>query len=98
MFVGDKHVSQGVTLHIPAYLQNILWYLIESLDIDKDYLQTFELKCEIINQQPKQKIIHSQEQPPYQKEYIFFVNYPINAKLFVVDDGSHSTMLLAEEY
>jgi len=46
-----------------------------------------------------QKIVHSQEQPQYKKEYSFKCpTLPIDAKIFVIDDNTHSTMLLAEEY
>jgi len=46
-----------------------------------------------------QKIVHSQEQPLYKKEYSFKCPTPaIDAKIFVIDDNTQSTMLLAEEY
>ncbi len=46
----------------------------------------------------EQKIIHEQEQPDYRKEYIVSADCSIDAKIFVIDAGDHSTMLLAEEY
>jgi len=46
----------------------------------------------------KQKITHTQEVPEYKKEYIFNTGTVITAKIFVIDDKTHSTMLLAEEY
>ena len=61
----------------------------------QDYLQVFRLS----EHEGRQKIIHSQEQPDYRDEIItpIFVS-PVEAKIFVIDDGDHSTMLLANEY
>ena len=47
----------------------------------------------------KQKIVHSQEQPEYKKEYLFETGTPfLCAKIFVIDDVTHSTMLFNYEY
>ena len=47
----------------------------------------------------KQKIIHAQEEPEYEREYLIESGAPIFVgKIFAIDDESHSTMLLAEEY
>lgn len=46
----------------------------------------------------KQHIVHKQEQPDYSMQYTFTVTDPIAARIYIIDDGSHSTMLLAEEY
>ena len=43
-------------------------------------------------------ITHSQEQPPYSYEMDMPCEDAVNAKIFVIDDQTHSTMLLAEEY
>ncbi|MGN0679813.1 MAG: DUF960 family protein, partial [Oscillospiraceae bacterium] len=72
-----------------------LWGLIDSMEVaEKDYLQVFLLSDE----NGKQKIIHEQEQPEYRKEYLFPSDTPITAKIFVIDDETHTTMLLSEEY
>ena len=45
------------------------------------------------------RIIHSQEVPEYKKIWIFEASEPCNEeKIFVIDDWSHATMLLAKEY
>lgn len=99
MFQGERYVTKGVMAKIPAYLQNVMWYMIETMEVqDKDYLQVFNLSWTWENGQPKQQLIHSQEHPPYHKEYTFSANHPVLAKMFVIDDGTHSTMLLVEEY
>lgn len=71
-----------------------MWELINQMPVDKDYLQVFCLSDE----NGKQKVNHSQEIPEYSKEYVFNIGTTINAKVFVIDDKTHSTMLLAEEY
>lgn len=46
-----------------------------------------------------QHIIHSQEQPTYSMTYsLVGISEPIDTKIYVIDDNTHSTMLLAEEY
>ena len=47
----------------------------------------------------KQKITHTQEEPEYRMEYLISSDAPIFVgKIFVIDDETHVTMLLAEEY
>ena len=70
--------------------------LIRSGKIEIDYLQVFQLS----NKMGKQKIIHRQEMPEYRKEILALMHCrPVDSiKIFVIDDGNHSTMMLAEEY
>lgn len=72
-----------------------MWALIAQLPEPKDYLQVFRLS---VSDDGSQHIIHEQEEPEYRKEYDIKIDSPINAKVYVIDDGDHSTMLLAEEY
>ena len=60
----------------------------------KDSLQVFKLVANGTSQQ----VIHSQEEPSYERTFTFPTDEPITAKIFVIDDATHSTMLLAEEY
>ena len=87
-------MTKGVMSEIPFVLQLFLWLLIEKLPEPKDYLQVFRLSvCD-----NGQHIVHEQEEPQYHKEYDCQVDNPVTAKVYVIDDGDHSTMLLAEEY
>ena len=46
-----------------------------------------------------QKIMHIQEEPEYEREYLIISDTPFFVgKIFVIDDETHSTMILAEEY
>lgn len=99
MFENARYVTQGISTEIPGYLQNLLWYLIETMEIqEKDYLQVFTLTSIWEDGELKQSVLHSQERPAYRKEYRIRAYLPVTAKIFVIDDGSHTTMLLAEEY
>lgn len=96
MFTNSRYATSNVVADIPTELQFILWTMVDSLKIEKDYLQVFRLS----NEGGKQKIVHSQEQPDYQKEYVIdsTIWEPVVAKIYIIDDGDHSTMLFAEEY
>ncbi len=80
---------------MPPLLQAIMWELIHQMPVDKkDYLQVFSLSAD----SGRQRIQHTQEVPAYSREYVFDAVMPIAAKVYVIDDRTHSTMLLAEEY
>lgn len=98
MFDGKRYMTNGVLTKIPLYLQNILWYIVETMPEPKDHLQVFRLLGVNENGTMKQKIIHSQESPPYEKEYIISTTAIINSKVYIIDDETHSTMLLPDEY
>ena len=64
-----------------------------------DYLQVFELKTKYdADGKKKQNIRHFQEEPPYESVIVLECEEPLNQKIYVIDDETHSTMLLAEEY
>lgn len=90
----NKYITRGVQTEIPPVLQIFMWDCITALPEPKDYLQVFRLSsC-----RGMQSIVHEQEQPEYKKEYLLNFPNPITAKVYVIDNGDHCTMLLAEEY
>ena len=93
-FHGQRYMTKGVQTEIPFELQLFLWLLIDNLNEPKDYLQVFRLSAS----EGVQHIIHEQEEPEYHKECDIKINDPVNAKVYVIDDDDHCTMLLAEEY
>ena len=94
-FKNKRYVTRGINNAVPLLTQLFLWQCIDTLNCPKDYLQVF--KCSMYD--GMQKIIHVQEQPEYTKEYLFKTDTPLFVgKIFAIDDGEHSTMLLAEEY
>lgn len=99
MFDSNRFITQGVKTQIPGYLQYLMWYLIENMEVEKkDHLHVFQLSEAYDNGEPMQKIIHTQEAPKYNLEHVFKANNIVSAKVYVIDDTSHCTMLLAEEY
>ncbi|WP_303821570.1 DUF960 domain-containing protein [Ruminococcus flavefaciens] len=94
MFDNNRYLTCGVDSTIPLELQLFLWECVEHMPAPKDYLQVFELKpvgC-------LQSITHSSEEPEYHMVYMIPSNAPITEKLYIIDDGDHSTMLLSSEY
>ena len=95
MFNNQRYATSGINSELPLWTQIILWGLIDTMEVaEKDYLQVFILSAD----DGKQRVIHEQEQPEYRKEYLFPSENPVTAKIYVIDDKTHSTMLLAEEY
>ena len=94
-FKNQRFVTKGVSENISPALQMLLWSFIDNMPPPKEYLQVFRLE----DFEGKQKITHIQEQPNYLREYLLYADTPIfNGKIFVIDDDTHSTMLLADEY
>ena len=94
MFDNNRYLTCGVDSAIPLELQMFLWGCVERMPAPKDYLQVFELSAA----GPMQAITHSSEEPEYRKTYLIPSDTPITETLYIIDDGDHSTMLLAEEY
>jgi hypothetical protein len=94
MFNGQRYLTRGVDKTIPLEVQIFMWQCIDTLEVDKDYLQVFDLSVE----NGIQKVIHKQEVPEYQHTYSLCISNPVNARVFVIDEVEYSTMLLAEEY
>ena len=89
MFKNQPYLTKGVNERIPLLTQLFLWNLIENMSVEKDYAQFFYLSEE----NGRQKIVHKQEHPEYQREYLLDTK-PVTETVFVIDDGSHTTMLL----
>ena len=94
MFNNNRYLTKGVQTEIPLVLQIFMWECIDRMPESKDYLQVFNLEA----MEGVQHISHSSEEPEYKMEYLMPSEVPITQKVYVIDDGDHSTMLLAEEY
>lgn len=105
MFGGDRYQTIGIQQTIPLEVQFALWGLIDQArhdELELDYLQVFEIE-EIDSDDGQRKLIisHKQEVPEWEAAYsldIAETTPTVSAKIFVIDDGTHSTMLLASEY
>lgn len=93
-YINNKYITRGVNEKAPPFLQFLMWEMINQMPVDKDYLQVFCLS----EKNGKQRIKHTQEQSEYTKEYVLKANSPVTEKIFVIDAGACSTMLLASEY
>lgn len=91
MFRNPRYLTKGVSEIVPILIQLCLWDFATDME---DSLQIFELSPE----GKSQRIIQKQEQPEYRKEYLIPCTEPVTAKVYIIDDETHSTMLLAEEY
>lgn len=95
MFNNPRYLTKGVQATIPIWLIRLMWFMVAAMEVSQqDYLQVFRLRQTANGQH----ITHTQEQPPYQYELDVPCPDAVNVKIFVIDDGTHSTMLLAEEY
>ena len=94
MFSNNRYLTKAVQTEIPLELQIFMWECIDNLPEPKDYLQVFSLEAF----GEMQRIIHTSEEPEHKMEYLIPSEAPITQKVYVIDDGDHSTMLLAEEY
>ena len=94
MFSNSRYLTKGVQEKIPLELQIFMWECIDKLSEPKDYLQVFNLSTV----GALQRITHTSENPKYKMEYLIPSEKSIAEKIYIIDDGDHSTMLLAEEY
>ena len=95
MFNNNRYLTRGISSKIPIEFQLFMWSCIDALPSERDYFQVFEFSSVNNN---FQRIHHFSEQPEYSMEYLIPAETFITAKVYVIDDGDHSTMLLAEEY
>ncbi len=101
-FNNARYVTRGISNTIPLNVQVALWGAVDKLvssGIDVDYLQVFKLESKVVGNSQHLLITHSQEIPEYKEQYVVAdFTSTLNCKVFVIDDETHSTMLLAEEY
>ena len=91
----ERYLTRGVNSEIPLEIQIFMWEAINKMPEPKDYLQIFRLSVE----NGLQVIHHTSEEPEYNMTYILpTIANPVTAKVYVIDDGEHCIMLLAEEY
>ena len=101
-FKNKRYITCGIDANIPFILQTSMWGMISedtAAGLKMDYLQVFTLKSVTENGKDIQEIKLLQEQP--KRERVISVDMsitPISAKIFVIDDGKYTTMMLADEY
>lgn len=98
---NNRYVTRGVNEEVDIRLQLIMWSMIDKLkdegNIELDYLQVFNLR----KKGNKVIIEQSQEVPEYKVSYtieIEDIEIGNENKIYVIDSGEYSTMLLPSEY
>lgn len=98
---GNRYITRGVNEEVDVSLQILMWSMIDNLNekgnVEVDYLQIFKLRKEGISIVIK----HYQEVRKYEKVYSLTledIELDRNMKIYVIDSGEYSTMLLPEEY
>ena len=99
----NRYITCGIKENLHEDLQRFLWLSVDLQNAfyedEMDYLQVFSFKR---ISETTLAITQSQEKP--EKETVHFTAYKpeydkiIDEKVFVIDDGDHSTMLFAYEY
>ena len=94
-FQNKRFITFGVSERIPEELQVLLWLMADGVE-EQDYLQIFELH----GTEEGISIVHKQEVPPYENHVQVHGAKLTQSyeKVYIIDDETHSTMLLAEEY
>lgn len=95
MFDNSRYITKGINEELPLNLQILLWSLVDTLLIEKDYLQIFNIKVIRGN---LLEITHSQENPPYKRTIQAVGNIDRDMKVYIIDSQEYSTMLFSEEY
>lgn len=97
MFKGDKYIPRYIHQKVPSFLQNILWVMVDTMQVEKqDNLQLFELYPVEENGKTKQRIVHTQEYSNYRKEYTTCSKTILEVRIYLIDDGKNCTMLLVD--
>ena len=90
-----RYLTIGVDEKIPIDIQIFMWEAVDRMSEPKDYLQVFNLTVH----NGLQVIRHTSEKPKYEMTYILTtLTKAVTSKVYIIDDGDHCTMLLAEEY
>lgn len=98
--IVNKYITKSVNENIPINLQVILWDLYDNMEVSKkDYLQIFNISTE----DNYYIIKHQQEVPEYEKITKILIDEQdeiilVNDKLYIIDDITHLTLLMAYDY
>ncbi len=102
IFANWMYATRGIIAEVEPSLQTLLWELLDAKaesGQELDYLQIFELSVVDTPAGKVQRIVHRQEQPFFRDIHeCLRVEYPIELRIWVIDDGDHATMLLPSEY
>src|SRR5699024_8719973 len=96
MFTNERYLTREVADRVPIEMQMLMWNLVEEIEVEKDYLQIFEL---IPNSSEFVEIVHKQENPEFKINYIVKnCGIETKIKLYIIDNGDYSMMMFSHEY
>ena len=96
MFTNEKYLTREVADRVPIEMQMLMWNLVEKIEVEKDYLQIFEL---IPNSSEFVEIVHKQEIPEFTFNYrVKNCGIETKMKLYIIDNGDYSMMMFNHEY
>ena len=96
MFTNEKYLTREVADRVPIEMQMLMWNLVEKIEVEKDYLQIFEL---IPNSSEFVEIVHKQEIPESTFNYrVKNCGIETKMKLYIIDNGDYSMMMFSHEY
>lgn len=103
MFDPPRYATSEIVETLSPEIQSTLWSMVDLLrlrsGVKPDSLQSFKLAPSVYQRDAlNQVILHRQEQPHYIATNLMSVDQPVTAKVFVIDDGEHATMMFASEY
>jgi len=90
--------TKGIEEKLSLVLQMYLWQLMFEVKENRDYLQVFELEADKLGDDGLQVIIHMQEEPEMVNRHFYMTDEPISARVYIIEDTTHFTMLLSSEY
>ena len=100
-FDGNRYITSGIQQEIPLAIQLMMFEslaLMERKAGELDRLQVFRLTTKEKDGAFLLNIRHEQVIPEASMDYFMPVDEAVNAKVYIIDDVDHVTMLLAEEY
>ena len=96
-----RYATSNLVATVDDEVQRLLWSLLDAFlseDVEPDYLQVFNLKV-VVHNGPMQRILHSQEVPPLEREEgCFEVTKPYEGTVWIYLDEDKQTMLLPEDW
>ncbi len=95
MFQGKRYLTSRSVQTIPQVIILVLWEMVDGMRVKhKDREQLFELYAT----SQGQIICHMQQEHPYLYELELPCAKPVDAKVYIVDKGTYSIMMLADEH
>lgn len=97
-----RYATANLVANVDEEIQRLLWLLLDvflSEGIEPDYLQVFKLEVVDHEEGPMQRILHSQEVPPMEREEgCFNVTNPYEGTVWIYVDENRQTMLFPEDW